>query len=244
MAVSEQQQQINMNKFLEAQEHARKLISNDARQEKISGKVKMASTPSLSQSLAMGGGQGYGAIQESYSNDYDDYEANEPQYLTEEQMMQMHQKAMQQPIRQDTVKNSKLPSAILEAFKENPIDTSVLEKNMGMESDKSVLDLFNVPNPPKKQKQVIRETPIPQQTVSQQPAMVDYSLIRTIVEESVKKYVSALKKSVLNENKQQNSDNLVLMKIGESFKFVTSNGDIFEAKLVKKGNVNEKKVKE
>ena len=75
--------------------------------------------------------------------------------------------------------------------------------------------------------------------------MVDYSLIRTIVEESVKKYVGSLKKSLLNENKQQSTDdNMVLMKIGESFKFVTKNGDIFEAHLVKKGNINEKKTKE
>jgi translation initiation factor IF-2 len=234
MAVSEQQQQINTQKFLEAQERARKLISMDAKNEISKGK-KASYQPTMSQSM------GLNESSVSYE-DYDDYESNEPQYLTEEQMLAMHNQRIQKPIAQGNITNTKLPSAILQAFKENPIDTSVLESNMGMESQTSVLDALKI-KPKPKQKQVIVEN-----TVSQQPqptTMVDYSLIRTIVEESVKKYVGSLKKSLLNENKQQSTDdNMVLMKIGESFKFVTKNGDIFEARLVKKGNINEKKTKE
>lgn len=232
MAISEQQQQINTQKFLEAQERARKLISMDAKNEISKGK-KASYQPTMSQSM------GLNESSVSYE-DYNDYESNEPQYLTEEQMLAMHNQRIQKPIVQGNITNTKLPSAILQAFKENPIDTSVLESNMGMESQTSVLDALKIKP---KQKQVIVEN-----TVSQQPqptTMVDYSLIRTIVEESVKKYVGSLKKSLLNENKQQSTDdNMVLMKIGESFKFVTKNGDIFEARLVKKGNINEKKTKE
>jgi hypothetical protein len=72
-------------------------------------------------------------------------------------------------------------------------------------------------------------------------ASVDYSMIKMIVEESVRKYTSALKKSILSEAKQsQNNDTLKALKIGDKFTFVTDNGDLYEAKLTFVKNINKK----
>lgn len=135
---------------------------------------------------------------------------------------------------QNVPKNSKLPKAILESFSNNPIEIP--------EYNGSILDDIGVPyeqQPTKKtiaRQQVIRES-----TPNVTTANVDYSLIKTIVEDCVKRGMASLKKSMITENTSNTNNQLALLKIGESFKFVTSNGDIYEAKLIKKGNVNEKK---
>lgn len=136
----------------------------------------------------------------------------------------------QAPIR---INNTKVPKAILESFKSNPINTN------NMSSTNSILDTIGVPITTniqeQKKKPIIQE----QQIVSSQS--IDYSLIKTIVEDCVKKSMSSMKKSLLNEGVLNSENNLALMRIGESFRFVTKNGDIFEAKLKKIGNVNDKK---
>lgn len=131
---------------------------------------------------------------------------------------------------------SKLPKEILESFKSNQIDTSSM--NVGG----SVLDAIGVPQVKKqqvKQRIVEETTPVSTQNVS---AQVDYSLIKTIVEDCMRKSLSNIKKTILSEGKTLNEGNdLSLIKIGNSFKFVAKNGDIFEAKLNKIGNLNDKK---
>lgn len=131
--------------------------------------------------------------------------------------------------------NSKLPKAILESFATNQIDIpqytgSVLD-DLGVPYEENTQNVRQVPN---ERKMVVKE--------NKQPiaSNIDYSLIKTIVEDCVKKGMAALKKSMLTEN-TNNGNQLALMKIGDGFKFVASNGDIYEAKLIKKGNVNERK---
>lgn len=245
MAISQEQQQLNMNKFLAAKDRARKLISQDARQEVMEGK-KFSSNPTLSQSFAMEGKS------QPTDNYYDDSEMQVPDMLNEAQMQQIHQQAQKMPIVEGNIRNNKLPKEILNAFKTNPIDTSALNEAMGMDNQStSILDTLGIQGNTrnlKMPKQRVNEQSLKTQPqVVPQSVNIDYSLIKTIVEESVKKYTSALKKSILTENTNVSSnsgDNLVLMKLGESFKFVTSNGDIFEAKLIKKGNINENKKKQ
>jgi len=134
-------------------------------------------------------------------------------------------------------KNAKLPKEILESFATNQINT----EGLGLQS--SVLDTIGVPQ--QKPRQVVNENTMkvskPERIVETSVSQVDYSLIKTIVEDCMRKSLASIKKAMLTESQAPSANKLELMRIGESFKFVTSNGDIYEAKLVKKGNVNERK---
>ena len=74
---------------------------------------------------------------------------------------------------------------------------------------------------------------------------VDYSLIKTIVEDCIRKYAGSITKKILSEQKNQQSltDQLKAIRIGESFTFITSNGDLYEAELKFKKNINKQKNK-
>ena len=71
---------------------------------------------------------------------------------------------------------------------------------------------------------------------------IDYSLLRTIineaVQENVKKYVSAMTKKLMNES-VKNEGTVQAVKIGDKFSFITENGDVYEATLKFKTNLNE-----
>lgn len=151
----------------------------------------------------------------------------------------MEQKTQQVPQNYSNIATntkSKLPKEIIESFAKNNIDTS----GFGIDSSSpSVLDTLNnmsggklYENAEKMKKQQIRETVTPQST------NVDYSMIKMIVEDCMKKYASLLKKTIIAENKNvDTSSELKAMKIGEKFSFIAKNGDIYEAKLKKVGNV-------
>ena len=127
---------------------------------------------------------------------------------------------------------SKLPKEILESMQKNPIN------QVGSIATPSILDQLNIV-PPKKEivqeeKKIITETQTSQN--------IDYSMIKIIVEDCVKKYTSALKKSIINESKLNENDNsLKAMKIGNKFSFITENGDLYEAELKFVKNINRKK---
>ena len=132
--------------------------------------------------------------------------------------------------------NENVPLAIREAFKNNPIDESqLLMSTMGSGGDLSFLNEGVTPT----RTAPIMENVQPQvQTVS---AGIDYPMIRTIVEEVVKRYAVSLNKRI-NENKGGNDVNEInTISLGKSFKFLAKNGDIYEAKLSKIGNINDKR---
>ena len=132
--------------------------------------------------------------------------------------------------------NENVPLAIREAFKNNPIDESqLLMSTMGSGGDLSFLNEGVTPT----RTAPIMENVQPQvQTVS---AGIDYPMIRTIVEEVVKRYAVSLNKRI-NESKGGNDVNEInTISLGKSFKFLAKNGDIYEAKLSKIGNINDKR---
>ena len=146
---------------------------------------------------------------------------------------------------------SNVPAAIREAFMNNPIDESSLYGAFTTGGDGS-LDFLNEMAMPQ-QPQITQPTQDVRQIVnegmgymaSSQPqvsAQIDYPMIRTIVEEIVRKYAVSLKKNILAESKQNGINEVNTIAFGDSFKFLTKNGDIYEAKLVKKGNINKKSV--
>lgn len=127
---------------------------------------------------------------------------------------------------------SKLPKEILESLSTNPIEGKevfdpdyelIKAKKLIQESDKK------------------RATTRPVITESAPHAIgVDYSLIKTIVEDCMRKYAGSIVKKVLTESKGSTEDSLKAIKIGDKFSFITSNGDLYEAELKFKKNVNKK----
>lgn len=121
-----------------------------------------------------------------------------------------------------------LPKEIVEAFKKNPIDVEPLNPN------RSVLDTIGVTDG---YQNVNEEKEQPQHNTA---AAIDYKMIKSIIEATVKKYAVALNKRMLNESK--GGDNMLqAMKIGNKFSFIDGHGNIYEATLKKVGNVRGKK---
>ena len=107
----------------------------------------------------------------------------------------------------------------------------------------SVLDMVQQASGGKifsEEKHIAVEQPTNTQPIVQ--SNIDYSMIKMIVEDCMRKYTSALKKSILSESKiNENVGTLQAMKIGDKFSFITSNGDLYEAKLTFIKNMNTKK---
>ena len=135
--------------------------------------------------------------------------------------------------------NSNIPRAIVESFSKNPIDTSMIGSIGG--SSNSVLDTIGIQEQaitvqPQNTSSTIQE----QHTVQTQVQGIDYPMIRTIVEDIVRKYTSSLSKKMLSESKGSVNE-LTTMTLGKSFKFLDRQGNIYEATLKKIGNINNKK---
>lgn len=217
--------EVNMNRFLAIKDKARKIMQMDR-----SGELdKIRDNAARSGKLSMN--EGIEPVAEMPMNAYPQTPqmSQMPQYIPQTQPMGMG--------------SSKLPSAILESFKNKQIDTSV----MGLSTTGSVLDrinfntqgaLFEQTQPKQEVKEVKVVTEQTQPTVS---TSVDYSMIKMIVEECMRKYSSALKKTIINESKTtSNEGTLKAMKVGDKFSFITDNGDLYEAKLTFIKNINKK----
>lgn len=130
--------------------------------------------------------------------------------------------------------NKNLPKEILESFSENYIDESALSpfaQSMAPISD-GIGD--------KPSKKPIREDLGPSQ-VQSRVSPVDYELIKSIVESSVKKYAGAFAKKILNESKGSSDDTVKAVQFtGDKFMFVTKGGDVYEANMVFKKNIGKK----
>ena len=172
--------------------------------------------------------------------------------LSESMMTTARDRSTQGPIatRQMGENASNVPQAIREAFMNNPIDDSALYDAMardgrdisflteGLEQPKEIV------KPSQNVRQIVNEgigtQPQMQYT---QTAQIDYPMIRTIVEEIVRKYAVSLNKKIISEGKQvQSVPTINTIALGETFKFLDSEGNIYEGKLVKKGNIKKKNV--
>lgn len=140
--------------------------------------------------------------------------------------------------------NSKMPKAVIESFKRNPGKTGNLPSGLGG----SVLDGFKYEpvQPSQPQRSMVTEQyQVGMQTMPQTSG-IDYSLIKTIIDESVdktvKKYVSALSKKLISEgvgagNGANKVDTIML---GDKFNFCDSDGNLYEATLKFKKNIKKK----
>lgn len=216
----------NISRFMNAKERARKLIQMDANGTLDEVKKNAESNGKLSYNS------------DGFVNTTIMEQNNTPKDLNQYNNIQP----------QDFhINKSKLPVEILESFKSKQIDTALLNGGM-TKSNGSVLDQLdmltngkvlqqeNVKKP--QQKQIVQETV---QIQPQVTSTVDYSMIKMIVEDCMRKYTSALKKQIISENKtMQESNTLQAMKIGNKFSFIDSSGNLYEATLKKIKNLNKK----
>jgi hypothetical protein len=160
------------------------------------------------------------------------------------------------PARQQMGQNaSNMPKAILEEFMSNPIDDSALYAALGEQGDGRSLSFLTegmdavqptqTVVPPQNVRQIVNEG-MGQQYVQQPQVMqsIDYPMIRTIVEEIVRKYAVSLNKKIMNESKQTATPSQVnTIALGETFKFLDNNGNVYECTMKKVSNINEIKKK-
>ena len=203
----------NVSRFMQAQNKARKLIQMDSKGTLDSYKNK--------------------AMQEGRMS----YNSNGEVTITPSSTSNYNTQSFQ-GVPQMSSSNSKLPKEILESFKTQP------SVGMGMISEGSVLDVVNnmSNNQLFEEKHSVHEqVPMSSQSNVVNSSTVDYSMIKMIVEDCMKKYMSALKKSVLNEQRGNNNGTLQAMKIGDKFSFITNTGDLYEAELKFIKNIKTKK---
>ena len=176
--------------------------------------------------------------------------------MTEELMTTSRNRKTQGPIptRQMGQNAANVPAAIREAFMANPIDDSALYDALGEQGDGRSLSFLtegleqpqqHTITPPQNVRQIVNEG-MGQQYV-QQPQVtqsIDYPMIRTIVEEIVRKYAVSLNKKIMNESKQTATPSQVnTIALGETFKFLDNNGNVYECTMKKVSNINEIKKK-
>ena len=128
-----------------------------------------------------------------------------------------------------------MPKAVLESFRQNP----------GKEASISVLgglDISQFQQQP--QKPIVQEQSVQQHPSMAQVGGIDYSLLKTIineaVQENVKKYMSALSKKLISEGIGGKGNEIQAIKIGKKLSIITENGDIYSSSLQKMGNVRDK----
>ena len=170
---------------------------------------------------------------------------------TKELMSTNVPKASDMPLtsRQMSSSSSKVPKAIMEAFMSNPIDDSALYSAMGNGDGRDISFLMEGTNetptqivkPTQNVREIINEglESNKQQYVSSSQ-QIDYPMIRTIVEEIVRKYAVSLNKKILSEGKQ-NTNEISTIALGKTFKFLDQSGNIYECTMKKVGNINQKK---
>lgn len=146
-----------------------------------------------------------------------------------------------------------VPAAIRESFSKNPIDESSLYSAFGSNGSNDDLSFLTeaIEQPTQKPQRINAQTQNVKQLVNeglggQQYApqvgqqTIDYPMIRTIVEEIVRKYAVSLKNKILTEGKNDINE-VNTISIGKTFKFLAKNGDIYECAMKKIGNINDKR---
>ena len=149
-----------------------------------------------------------------------------------------------------------VPAAIRESFSTNPIDESSLYSAFGGAqggNDDLAFLTEDIPTPRQPQRvnmqsqdvrQLVNEGMGYQQSQYapqvQMSAQVDYPMIRTIVEEIVRKYAVSLKNKIISEGKSPTSE-VNTISLGKTFKFLANDGTIYECQMKKIGNINSKR---
>ena len=228
---------MDLSKFEAAKNKARKMIHEDAKndahiikerqldRERTYRSLKGSAAPVMTgfENLAPSygsNGTSIGSINENYSDD----NSEERLYAAMDKQMEQYTGNRQQPMQMSQTPaqvNKNLPKEILESFSTNYIDQSIFDPN------RSVLDKLGISGD-----NLQKQNESVQQPVMNGGGKVDYEIIKNIVEGAVKKYVNALGKKMLTENKSTNLDEINAIQITDKkIAIVTKNGNLFEGKL-------------
>ena len=171
-------------------------------------------------------------LMEGREDEINDSLINADANVTSESLMSVKrdERMKRMPTGKMGVAAANVPSVIRESFQNQPPMSEEI-------STSSVLDdMFSLEDMKSQRKQQITEQAAPVQQ-SFATGGVDYPMIRTIVEDIVRKYAQSLKKNLITEG----TGEINTIAIGKTFKFLTKNGDIYECAMKKIGNINEKK---
>lgn len=225
---------MDTSKFEEIKNKARKMIHEDAQKDSAIIKERQADRERTYKSLKGSGvaaltgfenlAPSYGsngASISSINDNYSDDNSEEKLYAAIDNYKGNAQRQTTPTAQITTQVNKGLPKEILESFSNNYIDQSVFNPN------RSVLDKMGITGD---------NTQPMQENYNQQPqnsSKIDYEMIKAIVESSVKKYINALGKKMLTENKSiANLDEINAIQITDKkIAIVTKNGNLFESKL-------------
>ena len=225
---------MDVSKFEAIKNKARKMIHEDAKADSHIIKARQADrnnpkffkdqpSDAYSQVTSFNGSSSSNIVNEAYVDDSED-KLGAAMDNRMKQFMENRQPTQQ--IQMPRQMNKNLPKEILESFSNNYIDTNALDP------DRPVLDRIGITDGT----QQITETYQPTKQVV--GGSVDYEIIKSIVESAVKKYVNALGKKMLTENKD---NDLAMIQVGDKkINLVTKSGDLYEAKLEFKRNIKSK----
>lgn len=228
---------IDVNKFEAAKNKARQMIHKDAQADSHIIKERMADRnnpkfygdqPSDAYSMVTSFNN-TSSSQQMINEDYTDNSEDRLGAAMDNRIQQFMAKRQQQPM--PTMQTtSSMPKEIIESFSKNYIDQTAFNPN------KSVLDTLGMTGDTL---QPINENNQSQSSSNSNGSKVDYEIIKGIVEGAVKKYVTALGKKMLTENKSSiNLDEINAIQITDKkIAIVTKEGNLFEGKLVFKKNI-------
>lgn len=174
-------------------------------------------------------------------------QTNGSTYNAEAEMRRIQQGSMQ-PARN----NIGLPKQILDEIKNNPLNGLSSDPTMDaftthLASVTNLIPQQTVPQQPQRKptltEQFTQSQPV-QQPMQMPNSSFDYETMKMIIEGVVKKYIEPLKENLLTESiNKDSSTSLKMMKLGKNFQFMDSSGNIYEATMVFKGNIKDKKNK-
>lgn len=140
--------------------------------------------------------------------------------------------------------NKNVPNTIYEQIVNNPIDMEDQDIISSLFSDVSVSNTNEAQEPKQSHAQKpsqLVSRPNPQPIIENAPA-VDYSMIKMIVEGTMKKYINALAKKLITEEKERApyTDEINIIQLGKKFQILTKDGNLYSANLKFIKNINQK----
>jgi hypothetical protein len=175
-------------------------------------------------------------IIEGKAGDINDSLISEDANVTTESLMssKREDRMNRMPTGRMGVAAANVPSVIRESFQSQPpVNESISTSSVLDDVFGDVLTEQAVTKPAMKQVQQ-------QQQSFTTGGGIDYPMIRTIVEDIVRKYSQSLKKNILNESAGGGAE-VNTIALGKTFKFLDNKGNIYECTMKKVGNINNKK---
>lgn len=169
-------------------------------------------------------------------------------YDANEEMKRIRQRTANNA--QSNFSNSKLPSAILESIRKNPLNINTDDIKMNSFTEKLSATVPSIQRSLEIQKKLNEDTAYNKQkaTISNEKKYngIDYEMIKLIIENAIKKEFSSFNKTTLEESetRNMNASSIKAIKITEGGKFILLDNDnnLYECSLKYIGKNKKKKV--